>query len=329
MRLQAGTSTISASRPVRSPPVYPEHFEDGVGDISAENGSWEVGVPTVGPMAAHSGQQCAGTVVGGDYPILARSRMVLPPVNLPVNPQDGQVWLRFWQWYYAMDWAEVGYVQVSVDGGAYQTLPNSLVQIETGAWTQALYDLSAYAGHAVRVAFYFESNESYQAAGWFVDDISIEEGALAANNPEDFESGIGDIAVENGSWEVGVPTVGPRTAHSGQQCAGTIVGGDYPLLARSRMVLPPVNLPASPQDGQVWLRFWQWYYAVDWAEVGYVQVSVDGGAYQTLPNSLVQIDDRRLDPGAVRPLGLCRPRRPGRVLLRVQRVLPGGRLVRR
>ena len=44
------------------------NFEFGIGDWSADNGLWEVGIPTVGPDSnAHSGQNCVGTLLGGNY----------------------------------------------------------------------------------------------------------------------------------------------------------------------------------------------------------------------------------------------------------------------
>ena len=48
-----------------------EGFELGLGDWSAERGTWEVGVPGSGPMTnalgrrAYAGTNCAATVLGG------------------------------------------------------------------------------------------------------------------------------------------------------------------------------------------------------------------------------------------------------------------------
>lgn len=45
----------------------------------------------------------------------------------------------------------------------------------SGGWTNAVFDLSAYAGKSIQIAFHFQSGGSGygNAAGWYVDDISI------------------------------------------------------------------------------------------------------------------------------------------------------------
>ncbi len=239
-------------------------------------------MPYVGPGEARSGHFCAGTIVNGTYPILCRSRLVLPPMDLAADPLAGQIWLRYWQWYEAIDWAEVGIVQVSVDGGAYQSLPSSLVQIQTGVWTQGLCDLSPYAGHTVRVAFYFESNESYQFTGWYLDDISVEEGPVThRGSPDGFEAGIGCWAVEGGGWEAGTPTVGPVAAYAGERCAGTCLDGDYPYLVDARLISPPLQLARVNQAEPITFDFKHWYDICGDA-AGTVELSVDGGAWEVL-----------------------------------------------
>ena len=56
-------------RPVLVFPVPgTEGFEGGWDGWSTDMGVWEIGVPTSGPMAAHTGTNVAGTVLGGNYP---------------------------------------------------------------------------------------------------------------------------------------------------------------------------------------------------------------------------------------------------------------------
>ena len=45
---------------------------------------------------------------------------------------------------------------------------------------------------------------------------------------EDFETGAVDWTIDNGVWEVGVPTAGPSACYSGSQCAATVLAGNYP-----------------------------------------------------------------------------------------------------
>ena len=48
--------------------LWTETFEgDWTQNWGVDNGTWEVGVPTSGPNVTHSGQQCAATVLNGNY----------------------------------------------------------------------------------------------------------------------------------------------------------------------------------------------------------------------------------------------------------------------
>jgi len=66
-------------------------------DWHADGGTWEVGVPTSGPVSAHSGNQCAATILDGDYSEGVDSRLIRHTVftvpSVSENPR-----LRFWQW---------------------------------------------------------------------------------------------------------------------------------------------------------------------------------------------------------------------------------------
>jgi hypothetical protein len=74
---------------------------------------------------------------------------------------------------------------------------------------------------------------------------------------QDWEAGIGSWYADNGLWEVGVPTVGPTSTHSGINCAGTVLGGNYPPNANTRLISPSISLP-TPTGGEIiQLKFWQ------------------------------------------------------------------------
>jgi hypothetical protein len=63
---------------------------------------------------------------------------------------------------------------------------------------------------------------------------------------EDWESGQEDWDVRNGVWEIGTPTAGPSECYMGNQCAGTVLSGNYPRGTDSRLGLPtfaPIQLP--------------------------------------------------------------------------------------
>ena len=256
-----------------------EGFESGSGSWYATNGVWEVGVPSTGPGSAHSGQNCAGTILGGNYPDNANTRLVSPQIALP----SGHVQLKFWHWFSIEDGYDQGVIQVSTDNGiSWQTLTNPEYDGNSGAWTQACVDLSSYAGSTVRIGFYFTSNWNATGSGWYVDDVCIEVGPETFPNPEDFETGIGDWGADNGLWEVGVPTAGPSSAHSGQSCVGTVLGGNYADNANTRLVSPQIALIPRPGQSPE-LFFWQWHSMENGYDWGQVQVSVNGGPWQTVP----------------------------------------------
>ncbi len=126
-----------------------------------------------------------------------------------------------------------------------------------GGWTRASIDLSAYAGRAIQVAFHFTSTSSYNDPGWYVDDVALVTGAPVFNNPEGFESGLGDWYPERGIWQVGAPTWGPGGGYTGTKCAGTVLAGNYPDNADSRLVSPAFVVPAASASPR--LRFWHWF----------------------------------------------------------------------
>ena len=74
----------------------------------------------------------------------------------------------------------------------------------------------------------------------------------------DFENGA-DGFVFGGKtpmWEVGTPTVGPESAASGKNVAGTKLNGKYEGLVNSLLISPPIDL--SSEDKDAVLRFKDW-----------------------------------------------------------------------
>jgi hypothetical protein len=89
---------------------------------------------------------------------------------------------------------------------------------------------------------------------------------------EDFESGLGGWSADNGIWEVGPPSSGPGAAFEGMDVGATVLGGNYPDHTRSRLVSPPIDLPAAGLGEEIVLRFWHWF-AIHGTDEGQVQVA--------------------------------------------------------
>jgi bacillopeptidase F (M6 metalloprotease family) len=266
-------------------------FEDwescDMGSWFASNGVWEVGMPTVGPLNPSSGQCCAGTVLDGNYTNSANTRLTSPQISLPSLLSGEKLKLRFWHWYRMHNSSghyDHGFVQISTDNGNTWATISGNYDEYSEVWSQAYIDISAYASSVVRIGFYFVSSSAYTDNGWYIDDISMLKGPDVFYNPENFELEMGDWSVDNGLWEVGSPTVGPPSAHSGQICAGTVLNGNYFNSANTRLVSPEVTLtPIAGQNPE--LFFWHWYIMHNSSghyDHGLVQISVNGGTWQTI-----------------------------------------------
>ncbi len=257
--------------------LWSEDFEgDWYNNWYVDNGTWEVGTPTSGPNAAHAGDNCAATVLAGNYsePVTTRliryTSFVVPAAS--ENPR-----FRFWYW---MSFAESDYgeVQIKTSGGEWESISIIMNNYGSDAWSYGSVDISAYAGSTVQIAFYFHSEEwlgyNNVSSGWYIDDVSLVTGPYVLNSPEDFESGFGDWSVDEGSWEVGIPTFGPSDAHSGQNCVGTNLEGNYQEPSDSRLASPPFVVPPASENPAV--QFWHWFSFSD-SDYGVVQIRVNNG----------------------------------------------------
>ena len=169
--------------------VFSEDFEGGLGYWSADNGIWQVGVPSSGPGSAPSGEQLAATMLAENYPQNV-SRFVSPSIDLPAIRAEDEIGLRFSHWFalarsiqygFASHWYhyDTGVVQVrertaSREWSKWTSLA-SYSESSGDAFTQPLVDLSDYAGKEVQIGFLLNGNiASGSDEGWYVDDITIE-----------------------------------------------------------------------------------------------------------------------------------------------------------
>ncbi|MFC2103385.1 choice-of-anchor J domain-containing protein [Bacteroidota bacterium] len=249
-----------------------------IDDWNITNGTWQVGTPTSGPGGAYAGQNCAATVLDGNYPDNADTRIeqlnsfIVPSAEL--NPR-----LRFWHYYFMLA-GDVGVVQIKVGTGNWITIsPTYTLGGGGGIWTYPSIDLTEFADLSVRIAFHFVSGETGNTYGWYIDEISVITGPLNFNNPEGWESGLGDWYADRGTWEIGAPTSGPGGAYTGQNCAATILDGTYSNSIDSRLISPPFQV--SPLSENPRLRIWHWY-SFGSGDMGEVQIKYDSGSWQTI-----------------------------------------------
>ncbi len=233
----------------------------------ADYGVWEVGTPAFFISSAYQGSNCLTTVLNGNYPDNADSRFIhIDPITIPSNSPR----LRIWHWFYTYDLNDYGIIQVKPAGSTEWIDVSPRYYGNAGAWTSPLIDLSNYADQQVQLAFYFHSNQSYHAAGWFIDSITLVSGDYGLTNPETWEQGIGDWSAEYGLWETGTPTYGFNGAYNGLKCAGTVMNSMYPDNADSRLRSRPFLVPAGSDNPKLW--FWHRYMTTDENDYGVVEV---------------------------------------------------------
>ncbi len=266
--------------------LWSENFEgDWTRDWNVDAGTWEVGIPTSGPNKAFRGQKCAATVLAGNYAPNVKSRLIrhtsfIVPSALS-NPR-----LRFWHWY-SISTSDEGVVQIKVGNRDWETISEHYFNSGCEVWTSTYIDLKPYAGMNVQIAFYFTSDPgtSNVSSGWYIDDVSVITGSLILSKFENWETGLGDWNVTRGVWEVGKPSmVGPNRAYNGENCAATVLKGNYCPNVDTRLVSPSCVVP--PASSQPALRFWHWY-SISTSDKGELQIKVGKGQWKTVAGPYV------------------------------------------
>ena len=172
-----------------------EDFEVSNGGYTADpaTSAWEWGVPTSGPMGAHSGTKVWATVLGGNYVVSADWKLTTGDIAATSdNPQ-----LKFWHWYqmegdYGTLW-DGGNVKISVEGGPWTVIspvggyfgvastanvgiPGESCYSSTtngNFWSQAVFNLPVTTGQPFQIRWHFGSDPSVTYPGWYIDDVTI------------------------------------------------------------------------------------------------------------------------------------------------------------
>ncbi len=111
---------------------------------------------------------------------------------------------------------------------------------------------------------------------------------------EDFETGPAGWTHGGGQdeWELGVPTYGPASAHSGQNCWGTNLDGPYANNDDCWLKSPPIDLSGLACAD---LNFWIWNSVQDVYGHVYdpvwVEISVDGDTFRLLSSRMGGVND--------------------------------------
>lgn len=102
---------------------------------------------------------------------------------------------------------------------------------------------------------------------------------------DDFEDGFAHWDTLNGQglWDIGTPTSGPNSAHSGYKCAATNLYGDYFNYAFDGLYSEAITLPTpSGMTEHLFLGFYHWYQIESGYDVGSILISEDNGQTWTM-----------------------------------------------
>ena len=123
-------------------------------DWHVDAGTWEVGIPTSGPGSAYNGENCAATILDGNYPPNAYTRLIRH-TSFQVPDASDNPRLRFWHWFSFRDLIREKFKlkQMVVFGKAFQ-VSWKITAVMPGPMVQLTYCL---ADATVQIGFYFHS----------------------------------------------------------------------------------------------------------------------------------------------------------------------------
>ncbi|MFH2008436.1 MAG: DUF4215 domain-containing protein [bacterium] len=173
--------------------IWMADFEGGAAGWTF-SGDWEWGTPTgftgtwggIEPATCFGGTGCIGTGMGQEYSDgaqYASNRAVSPSINLTTatNPL-----LSFRTWVTLESCCDGSNVWISTNGVTWTVLQNPSVAYNTvmgmesawtgqalEVWTEVTFDLAAYAGQTIQLAFALYTDGSITYPGMYVDDILV------------------------------------------------------------------------------------------------------------------------------------------------------------
>jgi len=267
-RMDSDPAFVTITAIAEATVLFSENFENGLGLWNADNGIWEVGEPTSGPGSAFNDLSVAATILAGEYTNVD-SRFISPSILIPSISAAEEIHLRFWHWFQFATY-DAGSVQIieELSPGVWSDWATLETEISScgSVWTYQRIDLSAFAGKKIKIGFLMDNgSSSYTSNGWYIDDILISTEDVysidvSVDYFEDFEQGIGSWKVDNGVWEIGVPSSGPDEAYAGTNSAGTVLAGNY-VNVDANLLSPTIIVPPISASEIVYLRFWNWFNA--------------------------------------------------------------------
>ncbi len=168
-----GTFTSTVTSYVYQCPLYSEDLTANPGYEIVNHGAttgWAYGHPTTGPGNGHTGANCYGTNLSGNYGNNINVELISTAFDCSVV---SDVELRYWRWLQNELNYDTAYVDVSTNHTTWTTVWSGYAS--DSAWTQKTYDISSVADGQpeVYVRWRLTSDSYLVYPGFFVDDIEI------------------------------------------------------------------------------------------------------------------------------------------------------------
>jgi len=170
--LDTGSFTETVSTYVYQCPIYEETLDTNPGyeiDNSGSNG-WEYGDPSSGPGSGHTGANCYGTNLDGDYGNYGNFNLISTPFDC--SDISGTE-LIFWRWLRNESGYDTAYVEISTDHATWSVIWSGYEW--DNSWTEQSFDISSFADGQpqVYVRWRLTSDSYVTELGYYLDDISI------------------------------------------------------------------------------------------------------------------------------------------------------------
>jgi len=212
------------------------YHRDGGDDPFGPGNAWELGIPNpdavgtdAAPDHAHSGRWCFGTDLDGRYPDDAICELysplfslTLPPAAATCSNNPNSFFLVFYEWLDLHDTNDAVRLDVICPRTPADILTRSGTNVVNilsdrnsnyntdGAWRRVVVSLDPVANESnLYLRFTLQSDNDGNAGGWYIDDISILQGAeisgILSNSSAPFA--YGDVAVFGGDNLAGATDV--------------------------------------------------------------------------------------------------------------------------
>ena len=160
----------------KAPPILSESFETGATGWSVVDGggsTWELGTPTAGPAAAHSGDNAYSTDLDGPYANGTNASLRSPVIDIT---EATRPLLKFWYYIdseFEVDGGQLNYLD---ENGELIISNDELFWGASGDWVEFSQRIpNAARGQNIILEFRFLSDEGgANGQGWFIDNLTIE-----------------------------------------------------------------------------------------------------------------------------------------------------------